>query len=379
MAGEKTEKATQKKREDSRKKEGNVLQSKEISTAVSILGIFFLMGQLAPFMYVMLTDVLKEWFGKLSAPTEFTLEFMTQTSLSIAKYFIITVGPILVISMVAGTLPTIIQTKGLWTMEPVRPKFSRLNPLTGLKKVLFPNAQSLMGIVKGIIVVGAIGVIVYQRIMGMMPEIMQLTQVDLIEGILFTAQKTFDVIMTISIIFAFVAVGDYLFQWWQYEKKLKMSKQEVKDEYKNTEGDPLIKSKIRQKQRELASRKMLEDVPSADVVVRNPTHYAVALKYDSKGHSAPLCVAKGKDLFALRIVEVAESHGVFVKEDRPTARALYEAVDIGKMIPAELYAAAAIIFADMYQEKGLDNPGGNAGNAGNSGGRNPPRRSPIIP
>ena len=150
----------------------------------------------------------------------------------------------------------------------------------------------------------------------------------------------------------FVAAADYVFQWWSFEKKLKMSKQEVKDEYKQLEGDPQIKGKIKRKQQEMAQQRMMQEVPSADVVVRNPTHYAVALKYDRKvAYKAPVVVAKGTDALALRIVAVAQEHNVYITENRPLARGLYEAVDIGQEIPREFYTAVAEVLAMVYEEQ----------------------------
>ena len=154
--------------------------------------------------------------------------------------------------------------------------------------------------------------------------------------------------MILCVIFVFVAAGDYLFQWWQFEKNLKMSKQEVKDEYKQTEGDPQVKGKIKQKQREMAQSRMMEQVPQSDVVVRNPTHYAVAIKYDPAVMFAPTVTAKGQDALALKIIKIADENGVYVTENRPLAKELYDTVPLGSPIPQSMYNVVAAIIAELY-------------------------------
>lgn len=353
MAGEeKTEKATPKKRKDAREKEGNVLQSKEISTVVTILGIFLALSALIQFMYQMLCNCLRDWITKMAAPYPSSMEDFTENAVDIAVNCVLIVGPIVLIAALLGILPVIVQTRGLFTMKPLKPKFSKLNPLTGIKRLF--SIQSLVGILKGIIEIVIIVIVVYFQIMGMMNDIKKLPDMEVIQGAVFTASSIYSIIITICIILVFVAAADFLFQWWQFEKKLKMSKQEVKDEWKQVEGDPQIKSKIKQKQREIAQNRMMQEVPEADVVVRNPTHYAVALKYNpEKTLSAPQVIAKGKDILALKIIEIAEENKVYVTEDRPLARMLYETVDIGKEIPPELFAAVSAILLDMYEAKGI--------------------------
>ena len=187
-----------------------------------------------------------------------------------------------------------------------------------------------------------------------MTEIVSLIDVDPIAAVAYIANTIFSIVMMMCIVFVFVAAGDYLFQWWQFEKNLRMSKQEIKDEYKQMEGDPQIKGKIKQKQREMAQRRMMDQVPGADVVVRNPTHYAVALKYDidSSAYSAPVVVAKGQDALALKIVDIAEKNEVYVTENRQLARALYDTVPLGSEIPSSLFTAVAVVISEMYNAKG---------------------------
>jgi flagellar biosynthetic protein FlhB len=347
LAGqEKTEKATPKKRRDARTKEGNVLQSKEVNTTFSLLGVFLTLSVVGPFMYVQLQSALRYFLSNVGSDFEANQLFLTQTALQILRYVVLIVGPILGVALLVGTIPTIFQTKGLFTMKPLKPKFSKLNPITGMKR--FFSIQSFVNVIKGIIVISIIVTIVYLRVSELLPEIRKAPQWEIQQGVLFIAENVFSIVILIIIIFAFISAGDYVFSWWQYERKLKMSKQEIKDEYKQIEGDPKIKSKIKQKQLEVAQNRMMQEVPDSDVVVRNPTHYAVALRYDTERFfSAPKVVAKGQDELALKIIAVAEESGVPVTEDRPLARALHDTVKLGHDIPSALFTAVAAIFAEL--------------------------------
>lgn len=348
MAGEeKTEKATPKKRTDARK-EGNVLQSKEIGVAVSVLGIFAFVRIIAEFMVNNLLSYFQRSFEELGT-YEVNTETIMPLFIELITVFVCVVGPVMAVAMVLGIIPTIAQTRGLFTMKAVKPKFSNLNPLSGIKKMF--SMQAVVGILKGLIEVIVIGVMVYSEISDRLPVIVSMTDAGIMQGMAYTGLVIYDVVMTICILLVFVAAGDFLFQWWSFEKKLKMSKQEVKEEYKQTEGDPKIKGKIKQKQREMAQRRMMQDVPGADVVVRNPTHYAVALKYDQDKNKAPMVVAKGKDNLAMRIVRVAEENDVYCMENPPLARALYAQVELGHEIPYELYDAVAEVLTVVYKQK----------------------------
>ena len=348
MAGEeKTEKATPKKRRDQRK-EGNVLQSKEIVTAVSVLGIFTAVKLLAEFMFKnMLGFVTKiyEQIGTVRITPDTIMPFLVDMLTAVA----VIVGPVCAIAMLLGIIPTIAQTRGLFTMKALMPKFSRLNPLEGIKKLF--SAQAIVGILKGLIEVIVISVMVYNEISERLPRILALMNAGLLQGLTYAAASIFDLVMLICILLVFVAAADFLFQWWQFERKLKMSKQEIKEEFKQMEGDPQIKSKIKQRQQQMAQSRMMQQVPDADVVIRNPTHYAVALRYDQDKNRAPQVIAKGKDYLALKIVEIAEKHDVYTMENPPLARALYSQVELGREIPVELYDAVAEVLTVVYQHK----------------------------
>lgn len=348
MAGEeKTEKATPKKRRDQRK-EGNVLQSKEIVTAASVLGIFASMRLLAGFMMKNMLSYTQRAFESVGT-TQVNADSAMAVFVDVITVTALVVLPICAIAMLLGIIPTVAQTRGLFTMKALRPKFSRLNPLEGVKKMF--SAQAFVGIIKGLVEVVIIVYVVYSEISDRMPRILALMDAGLMQGLAYAALCIFDIVMLICVVLVFVAAADFLFQWWQFEKKLKMSKQEVKEEFKQMEGDPQVKSKIKQRQQQMAQSRMMQEVPSADVIIRNPTHYAVALKYDQDKNRAPQVVAKGKDLIAQRIVRIAEENGVYTMENPPLARALYAQVDVGREIPFELYDAVAEVLTVVYREK----------------------------
>lgn len=349
MAGEdKTEKATPKKRRDQRK-EGNVLQSKEIVTAFSVAGIFAGAALLAKLILQQCISITGEIFAEIGTVTEVNTEFVIQLYVRVLTVLVITILPLSLIAMLVGSLPTVAQTRGLFTMKALRPKFSRLNPLEGFKRLF--SIQSAVGMIKSLIEVIIICYVVYSQIVGRIPQIIALMNTDVIVGLSYFGTTIFELVMIICVLLVFVAAADFLFQWWQFEKKLKMSKQEVKDEYKQMEGDPQIKGKIKQMQQQMAQKRMMAEVPTSDVVIRNPTHYAIAIKYDQDKNRAPIVVAKGVDALALRIVKIAQENDIYMTENPPLAHLLYNTVKIGMEIPPDLYHTIAEILAVVYEIK----------------------------
>ncbi len=347
MAGEeKTEKATPKKRRDSRKK-GEVLQSKEVSNAVFIVGIFVFLSIFGSTMFSMLLDFMQHSMENLGN-TGSSVEYVMNKMWAVFIIAICTVGPILLAGMVLGVLPVIVQTKGLFSGEAMKPKFSRLNPFSGIKRLF--SLQAAVGILKGLIEITVVVVVLYMQVNEKMTQFAKLIDTDVIKIVAFISETVMGLLTTIMVLLVFVGAADYVFQWWSFEKKMKMSKQEVKEEYKQMEGDPQIKSKIKRKQQEMAQQRMMAEVPTADVVVRNPTHFAVALRYNQKiAFKAPVVVAKGADALALKIVKVAEENNVYITENPPLARGLYDAVDVGMEIPREFYTAVAEVLAMVYE------------------------------
>ncbi len=347
MAGEeKTEKATPKKRRDSRKK-GEVLQSKEVSNAVFIVGIFVFLSVFGSTMFSMLLDYMQQCMEGL-ANTGSSAEFVMNIMWKVFIIVICTLGPILLAGMALGILPVIVQTRGLFSGEAMKPKFSRLNPFSGIKRLF--SLQAAVGILKGLIEITVVIIVLYLQVADKLNDFAKLIDTDVIKIVAFISDTVMSLLTTIMVMLVFVGAADYVFQWWSFEKKMKMSKQEVKEEYKQMEGDPQIKGKIKRKQQEMAQQRMMAEVPTADVVVRNPTHFAVALRYNQKvAFKAPVVVAKGADALALKIVKVAEENNVYITENPPLARGLYDAVDVGQEIPREFYTAVAEVLAMVYE------------------------------
>ncbi|MEG1027810.1 MAG: EscU/YscU/HrcU family type III secretion system export apparatus switch protein, partial [Oscillospiraceae bacterium] len=231
----------------------------------------------------------------------------------------------------------------------LKPKFNRISPLQGIKRLFSINA--VVELIKSLIKIIIIAALIYTDIKKLVVKIPQTMSIGIMGGVMFIFDSIMSLVIKISMVFVVIAGFDYLFQWWKFEKDIKMTKQEIKEEYKQMEGDPQIKGKIKERQRAMASQRMMAAVPTADVIVRNPTHFAIALKYDDKKDSAPIVVAKGKDRVAFRIIKIAEENNIPMKENPPLARALYQVVEPNKPIPYEFYVAVAEIMAWVFSLK----------------------------
>ena len=340
MPGEsKTEKATPKRRRDERKK-GNVLMSRD---AVPVATLFsaalllwtmsdFIVGQLGSFFYYCLDLI-------MLTEQDFLEDVLPQIVMRGLKTVAFCVGPLAGVSILLAVSITFYQTKLLVTSELIKPKFSKLNPLQGLKRLF--SLRSLVEAFKNILKIGILLFIIFLYFKGMVRSFAQFLDMELSQTVQILFQDAFNLILQIALAFLVLAFFDYLYQWWEYERSLKMSKEEIKEEYKQMEGDPKIKSKIKETQRKMAMSRMMQQVPDADVVIRNPTHYAVALRYHPEEDNAPIVLAKGMDELALRIVKVAEENHVAVMENVPLARALYAQAEINWEIPPDLYGPVA--------------------------------------
>ena len=266
-----------------------------------------------------------------------------------AMVYFVSVLPVAIIIMFIAIIMSGVQTGFLVAKDGLKPKFNRINPLSGIKRMV--SIRSVVELLKSMAKVALIIGVIYTTILSVIPLTPDMLATRMDSNIFFLNQKVLSLVQTVCLIFSVVAILDYAYQRYDYEKKLKMTKQEVKDEYKQTEGNPEIKGKIRQKQREMSMSRMMQMVPQADVIVRNPTHYAVALKYDMDHDVAPLVLAKGKDHIAMRIVSVAAENKILIKENKALARGLYESVEINDYIPAELYKAVAELMAWVYSNK----------------------------
>jgi len=346
---DKTEKATPKKRQDLRKK-GQVMQSRELPPNLILLIMFISMKILGKSLFEGFSAIFNIFFTQTSGynlqePNEI-MRLVTFVTLEMAKM----VAPFFIIAILVGVLGAYVQIGFLFTTEVLKPKFSNLNPINGLKKLF--SARSAFELLKSILKVILVGWVAWSSIRNEFTNMMKLMDLPVVSVAGYLANTALNIAIKICFALLVVSAVDYFFQWRRYEKDIRMSKQEVKEEYKQMEGNPEIKSRIRQKQREISMRRMLKDVPQADVVITNPTHYAVAIKYDAGKMSAPYVLAKGVDFMAKRIKEVAKEHNVHIMENVALAQALYNTVEVGQPIPPELYKAVAEVLAFVYELEG---------------------------
>ena len=351
MAGEKTEQATHKRKQDERKK-GNVFLSKEVVSIFTMACVFFGLKLLFPNIIRTLLTFIQKYLSMGATQTELSQNDMYKFFFDGVLIFATIALPVLLISVMSNVIITMLQTKMLFSTKAYAFKASHMNPLSGLKKMV--SLKSLMELFKSAL---KITLLIYIIINILKKEIMvlpNLMYVQPIQAMEYTGSIIMTIVMQSSITFVFLSAGDYLFQWWQHMKNMRMSKQEIKDEYKQMEGDPQIKAQIRALQQQRSRQRMMQNVPDADVVIRNPTHFAVAIKYDKSKHTAPVVVAKGADLVALRIIDIAEKNGVHVTENRPLARALFETVEVDEQVHEEHYQAIAEILTFIYNLKKKD-------------------------
>ena len=350
--GEKTEKATPKKRQDARKK-GQVRRSMEVSTTFCCAIMFGMLLIIWPWFIEQLKGVYYEYYNVQSiVPFVGTFE-VSDFKAMLARTLMNLLGimlPIFGTAIVAGVAINLMQVGFLFTTESLKFELNRISPVSGFKRMFSIN--TIVDLSKSLLKIVFVGYVAYSGYMGMLDEFHSYIGADIQNTILHFFRSAFLLALKMCIAMAFVSAADFLYQWWKYEKDLKMTKQEVKDEYKMMEGDPKIKGKIRQKQRQMSAMRMMARVPEADVVITNPTHYAVALKYEESVSSAPVVVAKGQDYIARKIKEVALEHRIHIVEDKPLAQSLYAMCEVGDEIPQEFYQAVADILVFVYKQKG---------------------------
>lgn len=345
---EKTEKATQKKRQDTRKK-GQVAKSSEVSGSVTLLSAFLCLlmfsGYFKERIIHLFTDV---FMNRLS--TEVTINNVMMMFRQYGIQILVMMAPLFLVVVVMALIANVMQVGFMLTGDSLKMKFSKINPIKGFKNIF--SMRSLVEFAKSILKLTIIGYLVYSTLWSKKIEIASLSEVSLDNILLFMAKLTMNLGIKIAIALFVLAVLDYIYQRYEHEKGIKMSKQDIKDEYKKMEGDPLIKGKIRERQRRMAMQRMMQEVPKADVIITNPTHFAIALQYDGSTMEAPRIIAKGQDYMALRIKEIAKEHGVITMENKPLARALFQRAEIGDSIPGDLFQAVAEVLAYVYKLKG---------------------------
>jgi len=344
---EKTEQATPRRRQKA-VEEGNIAKSRELSTALSFIAAILFLYYYMPYFVQGIEDVFIQFFQM----TDFELNPNSTYYLftTIVKHLAVLVIPFMALLVAVGIIANIAQFGFVISPKAMQPKFSRLDPIKGFSNLF--SKRSLVELIKSLIKIFAVGAIAFFIVKGEISKIASLSAADPVSSVVFLGKLIFEISFKIAIVILLMAIADFIYQKWQHEEDLKMSKQEVKEEFKQMEGDPQVKQRIRSMQREMARKRMMEDVPKSDVVITNPTHYAVAIKYDAGSDAAPRVVAKGQRLIALRIKERAKESGIFVHEDPPLARSLFASCDIGEEIPENLYRAVAEILAMVYKIKG---------------------------
>jgi flagellar biosynthetic protein FlhB len=349
--GEKTEPATSKKLTDARK-EGQVAKSKEIITAVTLMSIFIIIKVYISTIGMQLVNVFKEFYNRFDVYSETSANGlpMNMAASAIQNTLVETIkicAPVFIVAVVIAVLGNMLQQRWMVTSKPLQPKLSKLSPLSGFKRLF--SVKQLIELLKSIAMIGIILIIVYNTIKDKMSLLLTFYDVTL-----YTALAAIgDVIVTlgikISAFFLIIGFVDLLYQRHKFKSDNMMSKQEVKDEFKNTEGDPQIKGQIRRRMQEVSRKRMMQQLPEADVVITNPTHFAVALKYEPNSGKAPVVIAKGADYLAFQIKDKAKEYKIEIVENKPLARILYHNVEIGMEIPPELYQAVAEILARVLQ------------------------------
>lgn len=335
--------ATPKRRQEARKK-GQVLKSQELTSAVMLIAIVGLLKFWLPNIFNSMASILR-YAATLSI--EWNVRSVWEVMINISWQCLLVLGPIFLVSVVMAIAMNFLQVGSLFTIEPIIPKFSRLNPLEGIKRMF--GLKALVQLVKSLFKVIVIGYFLFDSIRDNMDIFPALQAIEVSQSVLLIGNLLYDMAWNIALAFLVIAIADSLYQWWEYEKSLRMSHEDLKEEFKQSEGDPQLKAQIKKRQRMIAMRRMMEDLKQADVVITNPTHYAVALKYDLSKHPAPYVVAKGQDEIALRIRAVAEENKIVIMENKPLARALYAQVDLGQVVPAELYKAVAEVLAFVFK------------------------------
>lgn len=348
--GDKTEKATPKKLDDARK-EGRVARSSDLINGFMLLLMFFVLKLFGGIMAGLFLDSFVKYYNKASDISMEVFDVRQAVNLSneIVLDIVIASLPVLIGSFIVALVGNIVQVGWKVTGKPLKPKLDRLNPIGGLKRMF--SQEKVVELIKSILKVLAIALVAYNEVKDRWKFILNLYDFEFMQAILNIFDIVLDVGIKISLIFVVIGLADFGYQKWKHLHDLRMSKQEVKDEMKQSEGDPQIKGQIRQKMREGARRRMMQDLPKADVVITNPTHFAVAVKYDKDTAEAPYVLAKGADYVAANIKEIAKQNNIEIVENKPLARMLYYNVEIGDQIPPELYQMVAEVLAYVYSVK----------------------------
>ncbi len=348
--GEKTEEATSKHLKDARN-EGQVAKSQELITAVMLFSLFI---SLKVFGGYIANNILKAFHKAFRYISIYALDTPSigNASAMIRQGMLdifLTVIPVFAFAIVVAIVLNVLQVKWNVTTKPLKPKFNRLNPVSGFKKMF--SLSKLFELLKAVVKIGIIFYLAYDTLVDEVVILKILYDLDLLNAVIYISDLVIDLGIKISAVYLLIGLADFIYQKFKFKKDMKMTKEEVKDEYKQQEGDPKVKGKIKSKMRETSMRRMMQQMPDADVVITNPTHFACAIKYDKETASAPVLIAKGADHLAQKLKEVAKEHHVPIVENKALARMLYYNVELDTEIPEELYQMTAEVLAYVYQLK----------------------------
>ena len=346
--GEKTEDATTKKLEDARK-EGQVARSQEFITAAGLMSLFLALKIFAGTIGNQMIGNFQDSYSFISkyAKEEFTISIGTNLINNVGKQIIMICLPVFIIGVIVAFAVNIFQVKWKITGKPLQPKLNKLNPINGFKKII--SVDKIMEFIKSVLKIIVIGIIVYNEFKDRVSELPLLYGSGNLQAfIVMIGNIVINLGIKISALFLVIGLADFIYQKLKFKKDMKMTKQEIKDEFKQSEGDPQIKSRIRQKMRQVSMSRMMQRLPQADVVITNPTHFACALLYDRETSEAPILIAKGADYLAAKIKEKAKENNIPIVENKPLARMLYYNVDLENEIPKELYQMAAEVLPYVY-------------------------------
>ncbi len=342
---DRTEPATPRRREDARN-EGKVCKSSDINSAVTLLASLLVFRVAGPYLYEGLTSLAKQTFSTLHKQ-EIGMDQAGGMMMSLMMSGLRLCMPIMLAAGAVAVTANVLQVGLKVTPKAIAWDSNRINPVRGIASLV--SLRSAVELLKSLAKVLVVGIVVYLFLKDEMPKLTDLADMPVAAGASMLGGMCWRLLAQACIVLLVIAVLDYLFQRFQYEQSLKMTKQEVKEEYKRTEGDPAIKGRVRQRQRELARSRMVQAVPKADLVLVNPTHYAVALKYDPNEMPAPIVLAKGQRLMAQKIRDIASANGIPIIENPPVTRMIYKMVEVGQQIPEELYQTVAEILAYVYK------------------------------
>lgn len=348
MSDNRTEKATPKRREDARKK-GQIARRKELPTAFKFLAALFLLQLTGVDFVNRAGDFFKQTFAHISGKDELTIELVHKMFLEAGGHLAFLALPVMLATVTAGVIANFAQGGFTLTPNALKPKGERFNPVQNIKKMF--SSESVVELIKSLLKLFCVSLVAYGVFSVTIKEAPSLINSPAVNTLSVIGNLAVKIGFRVGIVLLVLAAADYGYGLYKHEKSLRMTKQEVKDEFREQEGDPLVKGHRRRFARSIAQRRMIAEIPTADVIVTNPTHFAVALRYDKTKDAAPVVVAKGVDSLAQRIRAIAKEHDVMIVENPPLARTLYKTVDIGKIIPTELFRAVAEILAYVYRKK----------------------------